>query len=69
MTKVVFEKAFDFHPDADWRVVVEYKPSKEPQTVTRECAEKAIKAGAASQYKEPKGKKDAKRSAAAQDKG
>lgn len=69
MTKVVFKEDFDFRPDADWRVVIELKASEEPQTVTRECAKKAIKAKAAVPYKEPKkDKPNAKRSAKTQDK-
>ena len=70
MTKVIFKKDFDFHPYADWRIVVEFKASEKPQTVTRECAEKAIKAKCAVVYKEPKkDKPDAKRSAKTQNKG
>lgn len=70
MTQVVFKEDFDFHPDGDWRIIVAFKASKEPQTVTRECAEKAIKAKKAVVYKEAKREKsDAKRSAKTQDKG
>ena len=69
MTKVIFKEDYDFRPDADWRIVVEFKASEEPQTVTRECAQKAIKAKKAIAYKEPKKEKpNAKRSAKTQDK-
>ena len=51
-TKFVFEKAFDFHPDGDWRSIVEYLPSTKPQTVTRECAKKAKAAGAGDYHKD-----------------
>jgi len=57
MTKFVFEKDFDFRPEGDWRSIVEYKASEEPQTVTRECAVKAKAAGVGDYYKEPKGAK------------
>ena len=68
MTKVIFKEDFDFRPD--WRVIVEFKASEEPQTVTRECAQKAIKAKKAVAYKEPKKENsNAKRSAKTQDKG
>lgn len=51
-TKFIFTKAFDFHPDGEWRSIVEYKPSDKPQTVTRECAKKAKRAGAGDYYKD-----------------
>ena len=54
--KVIFDKPFDFRPDADWRIIVAYQPSKQPQVVTRECAKKAIKAGCARAVEEGKGK-------------
>jgi len=60
MTQVIFTDAYDFRPDGDWRSIVEYFPSEEPQTVTRECAKKAIKAGVAKAYKS-KGKSNEKR--------
>ena len=65
MTKIIVIEKFDFRPDADWRTIVELLPSEEPQTVTRECATKAIKAGAAKAYRKPKsskGKPNEKRS-------
>ena len=46
-TKVIFTKDFDFRPDANWRVIVEYKASKKVVTVTDECAAKAEKANCA----------------------
>lgn len=60
MAQVIFKKEFDYRPSGDWRSIVEYKPSEEPQTVKRECAEQAIKAGAATEHF-PKGEGDAKR--------
>lgn len=61
MTKVIFNKPFDFRPEGDHRSIFEFLPSEEPKTVTRECAAKAVKVGAATYYKKPESKKNAKR--------
>ena len=54
--KVIFHKDFDFKADAEWRSIQAYYPDEKPQTVTRECAKKAVKAGCATYYEEaPKG--------------
>lgn len=45
--KLIFTKAFDYRPSAEPRITKAFLPSKDPQTVNSECAERAIACGAA----------------------
>ena len=52
MARVRFDRDYMFTPSADRRVTVAYKAGSE-LTVTRECADKAIAAGAAEELDVP----------------
>ncbi len=54
MVWFVFSERFKFTPDANRRATIVYKPSDQPRQVTRECAEKALKAGAGRRSTRPR---------------
>ena len=45
MTRVIFTKTYDHTPSAERRVTLRYRPSADPQVVTDECADRAIRLG------------------------